>query len=176
MTDAPDFSRVAGAEASGLPDDSVDLTVAAAALHWFDLERFYAEVERVLRPGGVLAAWTYHVAHVEPPFDDILWPFYRDVVGPHFASGAWLVDDRYEGITLPGSAIRAPSLFVSIQWTEAQILGFVRTWSGVEAYVRATGENPVDALVPSIRDRCGSPHAVHELRWPLYILASRLGN
>ena len=33
--------RAASAEASGLPDNSVDLVVSAAALHWFDLERFY---------------------------------------------------------------------------------------------------------------------------------------
>jgi ubiquinone/menaquinone biosynthesis C-methylase UbiE len=35
--------RVATAEASGLPDASVDLVVAAQAAHWFDLPAFYRE-------------------------------------------------------------------------------------------------------------------------------------
>lgn len=166
--------RAAAAEASGLPDDSVDLVVSAAALHWFDLDRFYAEVRRVARPGGVLAAWTYHVAYVEPPFDQVFGPFYRDVVAPYFAPGARLVDDRYEAITLPGSAIDASSYWASVNWTSPEILRFVRTWSGVQTYMEATGRNPVPELAPAIEEVCGSPDAVHELRWPLYLKVARL--
>ncbi|XP_042860228.1 putative methyltransferase DDB_G0268948 [Penaeus japonicus] len=36
-------------------DASVDLITCCAAVHWFDLPKFYAEVDRVLRPGGVLS-------------------------------------------------------------------------------------------------------------------------
>src|SRR5215510_794235 len=43
--------RVALADASGLPDSCVGLITVAQALHWFDLNRFYAEAKRVLRPG-----------------------------------------------------------------------------------------------------------------------------
>ncbi len=38
--------RVVPAEASGLPDASVDLVTVAEALHWFDLGAFYREVQR----------------------------------------------------------------------------------------------------------------------------------
>ena len=44
--------RVAPAEASGLPDHSVDLITVAQALHWFDLPNFYDEARRVLKPQG----------------------------------------------------------------------------------------------------------------------------
>ena len=40
--------RVAPAEASGLSEASVDLITVAQAMHWFDLDRFYAEARRVL--------------------------------------------------------------------------------------------------------------------------------
>jgi SAM-dependent methyltransferase len=40
------------AEATGLPDASVDLITVAQAMHWFDPERTRAEFERILRPGG----------------------------------------------------------------------------------------------------------------------------
>ena len=39
--------RVAPAEASGIESTTVDLVTVAQALHWFDLERFDAEVETV---------------------------------------------------------------------------------------------------------------------------------
>jgi ubiquinone/menaquinone biosynthesis C-methylase UbiE len=166
--------RVALSEESGLPASSVDLVAVAAALHWFDRPRFYDEVRRVTRGGGVLAAWTYHVAHVEPPFDEILGPFYRDVVGPYFASGARLVDDRYETLALPGRALETPSLVVSARWTVAQVLDFVRTWSGVQSFAQATGVDPVAALAPRLASLPGAPESVHEIRWPLYLRASRL--
>lgn len=166
--------RVGPAEASGLPANSVDLAVSAAAVHWFDLERYGREVRRVSRPGGVVAAWTYHVAHVEPPFDDVLWPFYRDVVGPHFASGARLVDERYEAIDLPGRRLDAPAFVATATWTAAEILRFVRTWSGVQACIDATGEDPVAELAPRVQRVCGGPDVAHRLRFPLYLLASRL--
>src|ERR1043166_2031069 len=51
--------RVALAEQSGLPDKSVGLITVAQALHWFDRERFFAEAQRVLEPGGILAVWVY---------------------------------------------------------------------------------------------------------------------
>lgn len=46
--------RIVGgsAEATGLPDASVDLITVAQAMHWFDLERTKREFARVLRPGA----------------------------------------------------------------------------------------------------------------------------
>lgn len=166
--------RVGRAEESHLASNSVDLVVAASALHWFDLPAFYAEAHRVARRGGVLAAWSYHVAHVEPPFDDVLWRFYRDVVQPYFAPGARLVDERYEGIVLPGRALEPPPFVLSVDWTASEILGFVSTWSGVQSYVEATGDDPVKMLEPDIEAVCGSPDSRHVVRWPLYLRASRL--
>ncbi len=53
---APLFVSVAGsAEATALPDGSVDGVVAAQAFHWFDRDRARDEFARILRPGGVVA-------------------------------------------------------------------------------------------------------------------------
>ena len=57
----------ATAEASGLPDRTVDLVTVAQGLHWLDVDAFYAEVHRVLAPGGVLAVWTYGLQQLGDP-------------------------------------------------------------------------------------------------------------
>jgi SAM-dependent methyltransferase len=50
------FRSVAGtAEATGLPDRSVDLITAGQAFHWFDLEPCRLEFSRILKPGGRVA-------------------------------------------------------------------------------------------------------------------------
>ena len=53
----PGVDAVEGsAEAIPLPDASFDAVLVGQAWHWFDADRAFAEVARVLRPGGVLAA------------------------------------------------------------------------------------------------------------------------
>jgi ubiquinone/menaquinone biosynthesis C-methylase UbiE len=45
------------AEDTGLPDGCADVVTASQALHWFDPERALPEIARILRPGGVFAAY-----------------------------------------------------------------------------------------------------------------------
>ena len=42
-------------EATGVPDNSVDLITVAQAFHWLDAEKFKAEAIRILRPAGQVA-------------------------------------------------------------------------------------------------------------------------
>jgi SAM-dependent methyltransferase len=52
------FSVVgASAEDTGLPDGCADVVTASQAMHWFDPGRALPEIARLLRPGGVLAAY-----------------------------------------------------------------------------------------------------------------------
>ena len=55
LAEFPKFTSVAGkAEASTLPDASVDFVTAAQAAHWFDRERARREFVRILKPSGWL--------------------------------------------------------------------------------------------------------------------------
>ena len=47
----------ATAEDTGLPDGCADVVTASQAMHWFDSGRALPEIARLLRPGGVLAAY-----------------------------------------------------------------------------------------------------------------------
>ncbi|WP_341348541.1 class I SAM-dependent methyltransferase [Paenibacillus sp. FSL H3-0469] len=55
----PNFqSRSGSAEATGLPDRSVDFIVCAQAFHWFDQAAAQTEFRRILQPGGkVILLW-----------------------------------------------------------------------------------------------------------------------
>ena len=47
----------ATAEDTRLPDGCADVVTASQAMHWFDPDRALPEIARLLRPGGVLAAY-----------------------------------------------------------------------------------------------------------------------
>jgi SAM-dependent methyltransferase len=56
------------AEATGLPEASVELLAAGQAFHWFDPVRSRVEFVRVLKPGGVVALiWNERL--MESPFE-----------------------------------------------------------------------------------------------------------
>lgn len=43
-----------------LDDDSADIVTCAQSLHWMEPEPTFEEITRILRPGGVFAAYDYH--------------------------------------------------------------------------------------------------------------------
>src|SRR6476661_739603 len=75
--------RQARAEESGLVSASVELVTVAQAVHWFDLDRFHGEVQRVLKPGGVCAVWCYSLTRISPEIDGIVDDFYYNIVSPY---------------------------------------------------------------------------------------------
>jgi len=60
------------AEATGLPDSSVDLVSMASSLHWADFEKACHEFHRILRPHGVFCAlWNPRLIEANPLLVDI---------------------------------------------------------------------------------------------------------
>jgi ubiquinone/menaquinone biosynthesis C-methylase UbiE len=51
--------RAGGAHQTGLPDECVDIVTAAQSFHWMEPTATLAEVARILRPGGLFAAYDY---------------------------------------------------------------------------------------------------------------------
>lgn len=47
-----------------VPDNSVNLLVSGIAAHWFNLPKFFSEVQRVLKPHGCMALFGYNIAKV----------------------------------------------------------------------------------------------------------------
>jgi SAM-dependent methyltransferase len=46
-------------EATGLPDGCADIVTSAQSLHWMEPRRTFEEIARILRRGGVFAAYNY---------------------------------------------------------------------------------------------------------------------
>lgn len=167
--------RVAPAEASGLADGSVDLVTAGQALHWFDLEAFYAEVRRVLRPGGALVAWAYTLTRVAPEIDAAVLRFYEDVVGPYWPFERRHVENGYRTLPFPFAELAgAPDLCVSADWDRAAFCAYLRTWSAVKRFEEARGFDPVTALDDELAAAWGGAAQVRRIEWPIAIRAGRV--
>ena len=166
--------RVAPAQASGLPAATVDLVTVAQALHWLDISAFYAEVERVLVPGGILAVWTYGAQQLdEPGLERELAHFYSQVVGPFWPPERRHVESGYRTLPFPLPDLQPPAFTMERHWTLPQLLGYVRTWSATDRFREQVGHDPVSRLEEELAAHWGDPSVPRRVRWPLSLRLGR---
>lgn len=165
---------VAPAEASGLTDGSCDLVAVAQALHWFCNERYYAEVKRVLKPGGLFAAWTYTLLRGEPELDAMVQDFYTNVVGPWWPPERHWVDLGYRDMPFPCADMATPGFEIRLDWTLPDLLAYLRTWSATQRYIGKTGSDPCLALGERLREVWPDPETRKRIIWPIALRCGRL--
>jgi SAM-dependent methyltransferase len=165
--------RVEPAEATSLETASVDLVTVGQAVHWFDLDRFYAEVRRVLRPGGVLAAWCYGRCTIAPNVDAVVDRFYTEIVGPFWPVERTFVESGYRTLPFPFEHVPMPAFSMHADWTAQELLAYLGTWSATKRFETECGRDPRDAIAEFLLNAWGSRHARRRIEWPLSFLAGR---
>lgn len=165
--------EVAPAEASGLPDASVDLILVAQAAHWFDLPAFYAEAERVLRPGGILALLTYTGVRINPVLDPLLREYHQVTVGPYWPPERAHVENDYRTLPFPWPELDFPAQEMTADWTLDQLIGYLGTWSATTRYREVTGSDPLPALRARLQPLWGDSGQPRVVYWPLPLRIGR---
>jgi len=165
---------VAPAEHSGLADAAVDLVTVAQALHWFDVEVFYAEARRVARPGALLAVWNYpRPQFADPVLDRRFLDFYNDVVGPYWPPERRHIEANYRTLPFPFEELPHPEFGFELAWNLDQVAGYVSSWSATARYRQAEGRDPVPLLRVALAGIWPGDAAV-ALRMPIGLRAARL--
>lgn len=164
--------RVEAAERIGAPDGHFDLVAAAQAAHWFDLDRFYPEARRVLRPGGVVALWTYEKFRAGGAVDRTIDDFYRDVVGPCWPRERRHVETGYRSLPMPFTMAPAPPFELVTRWTLDTAIAYVGTWSGVQRYRDFNRRDPLPLLRNLLEPLWGVGE--RELHWPVHLRLGRI--
>lgn len=165
--------RVEPAENTTLPSRSADLVLVTQALHWFDFDGFYAEVRRVLKPGGIIAAVSYAGSRVSPEIDPITQRYLHEIIEPYWPPERRYVDEGYRTIAFPFTELSPPTLQMKEWWSLDDFMGYLQTWSAAKRYERAHGTNPVDLIRPELLAAWGDPETKRIVRWPLNMRVGR---
>jgi SAM-dependent methyltransferase len=165
-----DFVVEAG-EHCALRDASADVACVAQALHWFDREAYFAEVARVLKPGGVLVAWGYQDIEV-PPALAAANANLQDAIRPHWPPQRTDVDDAYADYVWPFERIDSPVLELTAHWSLQRLLAYFASYSASKRHREATGSDIVGESAPAFAHAWGDAGDI-PLRWPLFVHAFR---
>lgn len=158
------------AEECSLPDESVDLITVATAIHWFNLESFYKQVERVLKPNGVLIAWSYGGCKINSAVDAVIDPFSFEFLFDYWAAGAkmnWI--DRYASLTMPYTIQTAPAFAATAQYNMIEVMNYMYSWSGTQEYIRVHQKNPLLQIKNDLEKAWGNPEERKQINWPLHL-------
>jgi len=167
--------RVATAERSGLETASIDLITVAQALHWFDLDAFFHEAKRVLKPGGILAAWSYNLLEIDEEIDGLVGHLCDDIVGDYWPPERQIVNDNYLTIDFPLSEIAVPPFRMTALWSLDDLVGYLGTWSSVMRYRAAKGRDPLRDIYDDLRAAWGrDSREKRQVCWPLNFRVGRI--
>jgi SAM-dependent methyltransferase len=150
-----------------------DALVVAQAAHWFDFPRFYAEARRVLRPGGVVALWTYEKFRVDPEVDREVDRLYGEVIGRYWPPERRYVEQGYRTLPFPLAELPSPRFELATDWTLAQVVGYLGTWSAVDRYRAAEGRDPVPAVAAALAPLWPAG-GVRRVIWPIHLRLGRV--
>jgi hypothetical protein len=160
-------------EAPPLPR-AADLVTVAQALHWFDLETFYALVRRVACQGGLLAAWCYGRHTINARLDEVVDHLGFEIVGHFWPPERKLVDDKYETIPFPFEELDAPALEIALRWNLGQMMGYIESWSATQRYRKETGYDPLDLVRSDLESAWGDPDKPRLVTWPIYLRVGKV--
>jgi ubiquinone/menaquinone biosynthesis C-methylase UbiE len=165
---------VGPAEHTTFADQTFDLITVATAIHWFDQEQFFREVERVLKPKGILAVWGYGFFRIEPEIDNTIARVLFERIDRFWAEGNRQLMTGYRDLVLPFEEVRNPPAFaMQVEWTLGQLLAYLRTWSAVKRYSAELGNDPVTELETKLKTLWHEPDKPKLTQMPLFLKASR---
>ncbi|MDH5235174.1 MAG: class I SAM-dependent methyltransferase [Gemmatimonadota bacterium] len=169
----PRISYAVAQYESGLEGRSADLVTAGQALHWFDADAFCGEACRVLRPGGILAVFGYKYSTVAPEVDELVRHHLEMRLGQYWPPEHRTINDEYRGIALPIDELVPPPLELREDWSLAQYIGFLRTWSGTRRFIEARGEEPILEFERALTEAWGASTR-RAVRWELFVRAGEV--
>jgi SAM-dependent methyltransferase len=157
-----------------IENHSVDLITVAQAIHWFDFEKFYTQVKRVLKTNGVIAVWAYGIPTIEQKLDIIIKDFHDNIVGEFWLPENKLIEKEYTTIPFPFDEIKTPDFFINKKVTISEILGHLRSWSATQKYIEKYNENPTENLSQKLQEHWENMDDEKEINWKLILKVGRM--
>lgn len=163
------------AEATNFPDAYFDAAIAAQALHWFDLERFWVEVNRVLRRGGVFAAWGYTFFCISPEIDAVVKASVFDLIEPYWSPRVRLLWNGYRDV-IPFEPIPVPPVQMKVSWNLPELLAYLHTWSATRQRMQEQGSEFFEAASSKLLSVWGDSDERKAVTMNFHVIVGRKEN
>jgi len=134
----PNINYSIGAvEATKLPNESIDLVLVAQALHWFDFEKFFIELDRILKPGGTFAVIGYPLNRFSNNTlaNEVIQKFFYQTLEGCWSERRRILDQEYADVPfIYKETLRKHRFFNTKSMSIENYVRYIGTWSAVQTY------------------------------------------
>ncbi len=109
---------------------------------------------------------------IDEKLDPVIHYFYQDILGSYWDEERKHIEQRYHTIPFPLNEIDCPSLEIQTIWNFDQLIGYLETWSALQHYVKAQGNNPLDLVIDNLKKAWGEEES-KTIHFPLIMKAGR---
>jgi hypothetical protein len=88
----------------------------------------------VLNTRAFYAACGYELLEINPAIDEVIIHIYKDIPGEFWPPERKHIQSCYEKIDFPFNLVQAPEIFIETTWAASDLIGYLSTWSSVQAY------------------------------------------
>lgn len=162
------------AENNSLETNTVDLLTIANALHWFNFDVFYKEANRVLKPGGIIAAWAVGIPFISADIDELLNHYHYKTLDNYWLPENRIVEKEYTTIPFPFQLIDAPEFFIEKKMNLDDVIGFLNTWSATQRFINGNKFNPTDKLRNDMLPFWKNIEEEKTIRWKIILKIGRV--
>jgi hypothetical protein len=145
----------------------------AQAVHWFDFEKFYAEVNRTAKNNSLIVIIGYGRLNITPELDNLIDQLYYKIIGRYWDEERKYIDDGYKTIPFPFEPVTFPAFSNSYAWSLSHLRGYLETWSAVNHYIKDKGKNPVDLIYNELAE-CWGQIEKREVHFPLLVKIGKI--
>ncbi|CAN8268100.1 unnamed protein product [Cochlearia groenlandica] len=161
-------------------ENSIDLIVAAQAVHFFDLATFYNVAKRVLnKQGGLIAVWVYNDIVISPEIDPIMKSLVDSTL-PFRTPIMNLAFDGYKTLSFPFESIgmgcegRPITLDIPHKLSLKGFIGFLKSWQPAMKAKEKGVELVNEELITNFEEAWGVEDKVKDVYYKAHMIVGKI--
>ncbi len=156
-----------------IADNSIDLIISASAAHWFNLEKFYHESKRLLKPNGNIVLWTYTWPEAEDTDINTTLVDIKNSMANYWPQSSRYHLEKYQNLPFPFQQIGSPCYCLETHWNIEALINFLNTWASIRNYIAEKDAHFLTQTEKVLRACWPSNHKI-KFKFPLYIKAGAM--